>query len=98
MEKFSYPYGRGIYHKARAKINLTLEVGKAREDGYHEVSMLMQSLRLWDDVELFFGKGDGNTVECNIPFFKADEKNIAFRAIAMMQAQFNLDRPVHMRL
>lgn len=98
MEKFSYPYGRGIYHKARAKINLTLEVGKAREDGYHEVSMLMQSLRLWDDVELFFGKGDGNTVECNIPFFNADEKNIAFRAIAMMQAQFNLDRPVHMRL
>lgn len=98
MEKFSYPYGRGIYHKARAKINLTLEVGKAREDGYHEVSMLMQSLRLWDDVELFLGKEDENTVECNIPFFKADEKNIAFRALTMMQEKFGLDRPVHMRL
>ena len=98
MEKFSYPYGRGIYHKARAKINLTLEVGRARSDGFHEVAMLMQSLRLWDDVELFIGKDDVNTVECNIPFFKADEKNIAFRAIVLMQKKFGLDRPVHMRL
>ena len=58
---YRYPNGRGVYNKARAKINLTLEVGQAREDGFHQVSMIMQSLRLWDDVDLFVGRDTFNT-------------------------------------
>ena len=96
--KVKYPAGKGAYYKARAKINLTLEVGDAREDGFHEVSMIMQSLRLWDDVELFVGKDDHDTIESNIPFFRADEKNIAYRAVLLMRERFHLDKPIHMRL
>ncbi|MBQ7915276.1 MAG: 4-(cytidine 5'-diphospho)-2-C-methyl-D-erythritol kinase [Firmicutes bacterium] len=96
--KVKYPAGKGAYYKARAKINLTLEVGEAREDGFHEVSMIMQSLRLWDDVELFIGKDDHDTIESNIPFFKADEKNIAYRAVLLMRERFHLNKPVHIRL
>jgi 4-diphosphocytidyl-2-C-methyl-D-erythritol kinase len=95
---YRYPNGRGVYNKARAKINLTLEVGQAREDGFHQVSMIMQSLRLWDDVELFVGRDTVNTFECNIPFLKMDEKNIAYRAILMMQERFSIDQAVHLRL
>ena len=91
-------YGKGAYYKARAKINLTLEVGEKRPDGFHEVSMIMQSLRLWDDVELFFSQGTENTVECNIPFFRADEKNIAYRAVLLMQERYHLTQSVHLRI
>ena len=89
---YRYPNGRGVYNKARAKINLTLEVGKAREDGFHQVSMIMQSLRLWDDVELFVGRDTVNTFECNVPFLKMDEKNIAYKAILMMQERFSIQQ------
>lgn len=95
---YRYPNGRGVYNKARAKINLTLEVGEAREDGFHQVSMIMQSLRLWDDVELFVGRDTVNTFECNIPFLKMDEKNIAYKAILMMQERFSIRQAVHLRL
>ena len=95
---YRYPNGRGVYNKARAKINLTLEVGKAREDGFHQVSMIMQSLRLWDDVELFVGRDTVNTFECNVPFLKMDEKNIAYKAILMMQERFSIQQAVHLRL
>ena len=86
--------GKKAYYRAKAKINLTLEVGKTREDGFHEVSMIMQSLRLWDDVELAFAEGDENTVECNIPFLSANPKNLAYRAVTLMQERYSLDRPV----
>ena len=95
---YRYPNGRGVYNKARAKINLTLEVGEAREDGFHQVSMIMQSLRLWDDVELFVGRDTVNTFECNIPFLKMDEKNIAYKAILLMQERFSIQQAVHLRL
>ena len=36
--------------KARAKINLTLDVIKRRDDGYHDLKMIMQSLSLYDGV------------------------------------------------
>lgn len=74
-----------IQEFARAKINLTLDILKRREDGYHEVEMLMQTVELADVVELskisagiklqVFG-GE------NIP---ADEKNLAWQAAAAVQ-------------
>lgn len=70
---------------ARAKINLTLDILGKREDGFHEVEMLMQSLELADTVELseiFSGIKLQVDAEENIP---TDEKNLAWKAAAALQ-------------
>lgn len=98
MSDYGEPRGRTAYAKAHAKINLTLEVGRARGDGYHTVSMIMQSLRLWDDVEIELLKDGENRVECNIPFLKAETRNLAYRAVLLMQERFGLKQPVFMQI
>ena len=78
-----------IVELARAKINLTLDILKLREDGFHEVEMIMQTLELADEVELTQIKNgiefklDASQIEGgeNIP---TDEKNLAYRAALAM--------------
>ena len=78
-----------IVELARAKINLTLDILKLREDGFHEVEMIMQTLELADEVELTMLKSgidfklDASQIEGgeNIPL---DEKNLAYRAALEM--------------
>ncbi len=79
-----------ILELARAKINLTLDILKLREDGYHEVEMIMQTIGLADEVELTRIKsGIEFTMDTsqitggeNIP---SDEKNLAYRAVLAVQ-------------
>lgn len=74
-----------ILELARAKINLTLDILKLREDGFHEVEMIMQTIELADEVELSQIKSgiefhiDVSQINGgeNIP---TDEKNLAYRA------------------
>lgn len=74
-----------IKELARAKINLTLDIKGLRADGYHEVSMIMQTIELADEVEL---KKISSGVELsmnggeNIP---SDEKNLAWQAAIEFQ-------------
>ena len=71
---------------ARAKINLTLDILKRRDDGYHEIEMIMQTLELADEVELSAIKSgvefNMDTSQIyggeNIP---ADATNLAWRAV-----------------
>ena len=75
-----------IQEFARAKINLTLDILGKREDGYHEVEMLMQSLELADVVELAeISSGVKLQVEGaeDIP---VDEKNLAWKAALAVQS------------
>lgn len=75
---------------ARAKINLTLDITGLRSDGYHEVSMIMQTLELADELELRKISGGvelrmdatGIAGGEKIP---ADEKNLAWRAAIELQ-------------
>lgn len=75
---------------ARAKINLTLDITGTRADGYHEVSTLMQTLELADEVEL---RKISSGVELRIDATEisggekipADEKNLAWRAAVELQ-------------
>lgn len=62
-----------------AKINLSLDVVGKREDGYHDVEMVMQTVFLFDVVTVE-KKGAGITLSCNFPYVPTDEKNVAFRA------------------
>ncbi|MCD8241646.1 MAG: 4-(cytidine 5'-diphospho)-2-C-methyl-D-erythritol kinase, partial [Lachnospiraceae bacterium] len=57
-----------IQLKALAKINLGLDVLRRREDGYHEVKMLMQTVTLHDELELQRIREPGIRVETNLPY------------------------------
>jgi 4-diphosphocytidyl-2-C-methyl-D-erythritol kinase len=68
---------------ARAKINLFLEVGVRREDGYHEIRSVMQALELSD--ELYFRRTDGDSghivIRCNDPGVPTGGDNLVCRAV-----------------
>ena len=63
----------------RAKINLTLDILGLREDGYHEIATVMQSLALADTLT-FSRQEEGITLTVDLPWLEADERNLAHRA------------------
>ncbi len=66
--------------KAPAKLNLTLDVLGKREDGYHDLRMVMQSVDLCDTLTLADGGGEGVRVSSNVGFLPCDERNLAAAA------------------
>lgn len=69
--------------QARAKLNLTLDVLGCREDGYHDLRMVMQSIDLTDTLVVRPGTGEGIQVGTNLKFLPNGDKNLA--AIAARQ-------------
>ena len=65
--------------RSYAKINLTLDVLSRREDGYHDVEMIMQTVSLFD-LLLIDKADDGITISTNLYFLPKNEKNIAYKA------------------
>lgn len=70
--------------RSPAKINLCLSVLGRREDGYHDVEMLMQMVGLFDEVTVSIGSGPGISVTCDSRAVPSGEKNIAWKAAAEM--------------
>ena len=71
---------REITERAYAKLNLSLDVTGRREDGYHEMVMLMQTVSLCDELRLRF-RDDGQVcASSNLRFIPGDERNLAVRA------------------
>lgn len=68
--------------KAPAKINLFLDIVGRRDDGYHYVDMIMQTVSLYDEVTVSIEDGDGSIcIDCTDPDIPCDETNTAFRAV-----------------
>lgn len=63
-----------------AKINLSLDVVGKRENGYHDLKMVMQSVSLHDDVTVERTSGTGISLTCNAPHVPCNESNIAAKA------------------
>lgn len=78
--------------KAYAKINLGLDVTGKREDGYHEVRMVMQTVNLYDT--LFIKEIDRNAIviRTNKAFLPVNESNIVYKAASLMKETFGLDK------
>ena len=72
--------------KAYAKINLSLDVTGRREDGFHTLDTVMQSVTLYDEVELKREKEPGVRLRCSKDYLPTDKRNTAYRA-----AQFFLE-------
>lgn len=66
--------------RAYAKINLTLDITGRREDGLHTVDTVMQSVALWDEIELTPGGLPGIRLQCSRSYLPLDNGNTAFRA------------------
>lgn len=69
-----------LYEGAFAKLNLTLDVLGKREDGYHDIKSVMQTISIRDDVELDVGTGKPWTLACTNPDIPTDESNLAWKA------------------
>lgn len=69
-----------LYEGAYAKLNLTLDVLGRREDGYHDLQSVMQTISIRDDVELDVGTGKPWTLSCSQPGIPEDESNLAWKA------------------
>ena len=69
-----------LYEGAFAKVNLTLDVLGKREDGYHDIKSIMQTISLRDDIEIDVGTGKPWRLLCDKDHIPTDETNLAWKA------------------
>ncbi len=69
-----------LYEGAFAKLNLTLDVLGKREDGYHDLKSVMQTISIRDDIEIDVGTGKPWKLTCDKEGIPCDEKNLAWKA------------------
>ena len=82
---------KDISVKALAKINLGLDVVRKREDGYHEVRMVMQTIHLFDRLEISKNTSGEITMETNLSFLPTNENNLVYKAAKLMKDTFKID-------
>lgn len=87
-----------ISRRACAKINLGLDVLGRREDGYHEVRMLMQQVDLHDDLILQKREDGRISMECDREDLPCDGTNLCVRAAELMRRQYGLSGGLHIEL
>ena len=87
-----------IQLKALAKINLGLDVLRRREDGYHEVKMIMQTISLHDDLEIRRIKTPGIQVKTNLYYLPTNENNLVYKAAKLLMDEFGIKEGVAIQL
>ena len=84
--------------KARAKINLGLDVIRKREDGYHDLRMVMQTIGLCDELVLSQVETEGIFVSTNRPELPTDERNLVYREARLLREEFGLPGGIRIHL
>lgn len=84
--------------KALAKINLSLDVVRRREDGYHEVRMIMQTINLYDKISLKRSSIPGIRMTTNSTFLPTDENNLVYKAANLLMQEFDIKEGVDIHL
>lgn len=85
--------------KAYAKVNLALDVLRKREDGYHDVRMIMQNLDIYDELDFSVVGNDGKiTIEANRADIPTDERNLVYKAIKLICDEYNINPSIHVKL
>ncbi len=77
-----------IYIKARAKINLTLNVLDKRDDGYHNIESIFQRICLYDKIHIYKIKNDEFILETNISEIN-NKENIIYKAYIELKNRYN---------
>jgi 4-diphosphocytidyl-2-C-methyl-D-erythritol kinase len=87
-----------IHLKARAKINLGLDVIGKREDGYHEVRMIMQSLKMYDELTISRTSQPGINIKTNRAYLPVNEDNLIYKAARLIMDNYNINDGVAVEL
>jgi len=69
-----------LKREAYAKINLMLNISGVRADGYHTLETVMQTVGLYDTIEICKKAEKGIVLQCDLPYVPSDERNIAWKA------------------
>ena len=97
MLAFSALSGGRVEVRARAKVNLGLEVLGRRADGYHELRSVMHGIELADRVTLE-ASGDGIALECVAPDVPRTPDNLAWRAAELVRRETGSATGVRIRI
>ena len=84
--------------KALAKINLGLDVIRKREDGYHEVRMIMQTIHLYDKLHIVKQKESGIQITSNLSYVPTNENNLVYKAGKLLMDEFDIKEGVSVDL
>lgn len=84
--------------KALAKINLGLDVVRRREDGYHEVRMVMQTIHLYDQLFIQKSETPGIQIHSNLSFLPVNENNLVYKAGKLLMDEFDIHTGVSVEL
>lgn len=84
--------------RARAKINISLDVLGKRQDGYHEVKMIMQTINLYDKINLKKIRKDDIIIQTNLNFLPVDNRNLVYKVINYLKEKYNIKTGVFVDL
>lgn len=80
--------------KAYGKINLGLDVVGKRDNGYHDVRMIMQTVQLFDRLTMTKKKQSDITITTNLPYVPCNEYNLVYKAIDLLRKEFHIKEGV----
>lgn len=84
--------------RALAKINLGLDVVRRREDGYHEVRMIMQTVNLYDQILMTKTREPGINIETNLFYLPVNENNLVHKAAKLLMDEFGITQGISVDL
>jgi 4-diphosphocytidyl-2-C-methyl-D-erythritol kinase len=84
--------------KAYGKVNLGLDVIRKREDGYHEVKMIMQTVKVYDRLTFSDMEEDRIELSCNLTYLPVNEDNLIYKACRMIKEDYGIKKGVRVEL
>ena len=84
--------------KSRAKVNLSIDVLGKRQDGYHLVEMIMQTIDLYDLIEINEKDNDQITIKSTSDEIPLDCNNLVYKAANLIKKTFNIDKGVEIHI
>jgi len=87
-----------LHVTTRAKVNLSLEVIRRRDDGYHEIETILQCIDLADTIDVEFTSDARIEIVCSTPEIPVDERNLCHRAIVAMRPLAGASLGARMRI
>ena len=87
-----------LSYKAYAKVNLGLDVLRKREDGYHDVKMIMQTVNLYDVIEIEASDDNLISIVTENDSIPVNEDNLIYKACKLLMDEFNINRGVRITL
>lgn len=84
--------------KSRAKVNLSIDVPGKREDGYHLVEMIMQTIDLYDKLKITEIEENSILIKSNSLDIPLNEDNIMYKAVNLLKNQFNIEKGIEISI